>query len=135
MANGEGISQRNSAEGEPPRAITATEARARFLRLVQGVVARWGASTDKSASDVAEGAIMELLGLLDGNNLDYCGIHLALAPAAEDADYDRSTGTNWFEAGQVINRDVSLVEQLYAQVLGVNRVAAVRIVPGVAERG
>lgn len=83
---------------ESPRALTEDEVRDLFLNAVAGIANYWATTNleDGSAKSRCQGVAFSILALLDGSNIGLPGMKVIPNPAAEDEEYLKNEGKNWF---------------------------------------
>jgi hypothetical protein len=83
-----------------PRVLTEDEVRDLFLKRVAAISNYW--ATNKidgeqgSVKGRCEGVAFSILALLDGSNVGMPGMKVIPNPHAEDEEYLRGDGKNWF---------------------------------------
>jgi hypothetical protein len=96
-----------------PRPITADEAREKFLELVRAYVEYWAnESRTPDTRQKLDGLAFSILNILDGTTVGFPACDVVLRPHADDEEFLRGEGNNWYVNGQVINA-VLLHEMFY----------------------
>lgn len=101
---------------EEPRAYTAEEATEKFLDHIRMLVDYWDGLPERDAQtrkDRLSGIAFSILTLLDGDTMVLPGCKISLAPHADDKEFLRGQGENWFEPGTELTWP--LHEQFYAK--------------------
>jgi hypothetical protein len=96
-----------------PRAYTAIEARAMLLDAFHSYAAYWAVVPNKTPQEMCDGLAFSLLNLFDGGTTFLPAMRITLAPHPDDKEYNRRSGSNWFEPRTLINRDCALHELYY----------------------
>jgi hypothetical protein len=98
-----------------PHAIEKDQAINEFLAQVRGIARYWGNLPDKTPHERCEGTAFSILSLLDGSNVNFPAVQLALDPHPDDKEYNEERGMDWYEPGMVINDKIHLHEHFYAK--------------------
>jgi len=91
-----------------PREYTKAEVRQKFLELVWSYINYWYHLPDKTCLDRMEGLAFGMLVILDGGT-PLSGFIVAPSPHAEDKQYLKDQGENWFPENHesTINCDIA----------------------------
>lgn len=92
------------------RAITKEEAREILIRHFIGLAKHWCNETRLSVPERFEGLIFSILSTFDGSSVNLPAFDIVPMPHAEDMEYCKTEGIDYFVRGKAINDDVQLHE-------------------------
>lgn len=98
------------------RAYTKEETKAKILKHMKGLATYWG-QIDKPADCCQErlnGLVFSILVMFDGGSMGLPAMDIVMRPHAEDEEFNKEQGTNWFEDGLAVNDDTQLHDEFTA---------------------
>lgn len=99
-----------------PRELTTEEVRERFLAHVRFLVNFWATTEDRrGCAERLSGLAFSILAALDGSAGALPGFVVAPAPHADDAEFYRRNGTDWYPSGPEHDIAGSLHELFYVE--------------------
>ncbi len=94
-----------------PRAYTAEEVREQFLGQMRALAHYWS-GVGGTEREMLDGLCFSILNIFDGTSMALPAMDLVLRPHADDMEFHKAEGDNWYEPGQVIN-DTMMHEEFY----------------------
>lgn len=95
-----------------PRAFTVDEMKKEFVDNVREMARYWSNIPNKTPKELCDGLAFSLLSMIDGCSLDIPSYDIIPSPHADDEQYCRDNGENWYPTGVIIN-DCQLHEMFH----------------------